>query len=433
MLSAGSPGAYIGSCLLKGSPMDVARKVLAELDPELEWIHETYRDLHRHPELSLEETRTSALVVRKLEEFGYRVHRVGGTGVVGVLDNGPGRTVLARADMDALPVREATGLDYASENDGVMHACGHDVHVAALLGAAKLLADHREQWAGTYLALFQPAEETAQGSAAMLADGLADKIPAPDVAFAQHVMAQPAGSLQTVAGPVLSAGDSIRITVHGQGAHGSMPQLSVDPVVLAAAIVLRLQSVVSREVQPGEFAVLTIGSVQVGTKSNIIADRATLLLNLRSYDNAVRETLIAAVERIVRGGADRPRGVRGGRLPGGTRVRVLRPVPADRQRRGGHRAGERGLRSVLRDGGQRQPAERLGGLQPDPRRVRRALQLLAARRNGPAGLRGRQGGGEPFAAFRPADRADPGPRRGSHGHRGAGRTGLRSARRWRLV
>ncbi|PRA04029.1 amidohydrolase [Arthrobacter sp. MYb229] len=281
--------------------MDAARKVLAELDPELEWIHETYRDLHRHPELSLEETRTSALVVRKLEEFGYRVHRVGGTGVVGVLDNGPGRTVLARADMDALPVREATGLDYASENDGVMHACGHDVHVAALLGAAKLLADHREQWAGTYLALFQPAEETAQGSAAMLADGLADKIPAPDVAFAQHVMAQPAGSLQTVAGPVLSAGDSIRITVHGQGAHGSMPQLSVDPVVLAAAIVLRLQSVVSREVQPGEFAVLTIGSVQVGTKSNIIADRATLLLNLRSYDNAMRETLIAAVERIVRG------------------------------------------------------------------------------------------------------------------------------------
>ncbi|WP_404288445.1 amidohydrolase [Glutamicibacter arilaitensis] len=281
--------------------MDIARKVLADLDKELQWVHETYRDLHRHPELSLEETRTSALVAGKLEEFGYQVQHLGGTGVVGVLDNGPGRTVVARADMDALPVQEATGLDYASENDGVMHACGHDVHVAALLGAAKLLADHRTEWSGTYIALFQPAEETAQGSAAMVADGLADKIPAPDVAFAQHVMGLPAGELQTIAGPVLSAGDSIRITVHGTGAHGSMPQLSVDPVVLAASIVMRLQSVVSREVQPGEFAVLTIGSVQVGAKSNIIADKATLLLNLRSYDNAVRETLIKAVERIVRG------------------------------------------------------------------------------------------------------------------------------------
>lgn len=281
--------------------METARKVLTGLDTELEWIHETYRELHQYPELSLQETRTGALVAGKLEEFGYQVQRLGGTGVVGVLGNGPGRTVLARADMDGLPVREATGLDYSSQNVGVMHACGHDVHVAALLGAAKLMADHRGEWSGTYITLFQPAEETAQGSAAMVADGLAAKIPAPDVAFAQHVMQLPAGELQTVTGPVLSAGDSIRITVHGAGSHGSTPHLSVDPVVLAASIVMRLQAVVSREVAPGQFAVLTIGSLQVGTKSNIIADRATLLLNLRTYDNAVRNTLIDAVERIVRG------------------------------------------------------------------------------------------------------------------------------------
>lgn len=221
--------------------------------------------------------------------------------MVGVLANGPGPGVLARADMDALPVTEATGASYASAVPGVMHACAHDMHVVALLGAAKYLADHRDAWRGTYTALFQPAEETAAGSQAMLDDGLAGGIPHPDVALAQHVMPTEAGTVGTTPGPVLSAGDSVRITVHGRGAHGSMPHKSVDPVVLAASIVLRLQTVVSRETVPGEFAVLTVGSVSAGATANIIPDRAELLLNLRTYDLAVRAAMMAAIERIVRG------------------------------------------------------------------------------------------------------------------------------------
>ncbi|WP_045729435.1 amidohydrolase [Pseudarthrobacter chlorophenolicus] len=281
--------------------MSNAEKVLAGIEAEMGWIRETYRDLHRHPELSLEEHRTAGLVEDKLAAFGYRVVRLGGTGVVGVLENGVGPTVLARADMDALPVTEATELSYASEVAGVMHACGHDVHVSTLLGAAKLMADGRGAWSGTYIALFQPAEEVGAGSRAMVDDGLAAKVPRPDVALAQHVMPAPAGTVSTTAGPVLSAGDSLRITVYGKGAHGSMPHMAVDPVVLGAAIVLRLQTVVSREIRPGEFAVLTVGALNAGTKSNIIPDRAELLLNIRTYDPQVRSTILAAIERIVRG------------------------------------------------------------------------------------------------------------------------------------
>jgi len=281
--------------------MTNAAKVLAGLEAELGWVRDTYRDLHRHPELSLEEHRTARLVEDKLAAFGYRVVRLGGTGVVGVLANGDGPTVLARADMDALPVTEATGLSYASEVTGVMHACGHDVHVSTLLGAAKLMADGRGAWSGTYIALFQPAEEVGAGSKAMVDDGLAAKVPRPGVALAQHVMPAPAGTVYTTAGPVLSAGDSLRITVYGKGAHGSMPHMAVDPVVLAASIVLRLQTVVSREIRPGEFSVLTIGALNAGTKSNIIPDRAELLLNVRTYDPQVRSTVLAAIKRIVRG------------------------------------------------------------------------------------------------------------------------------------
>lgn len=278
-----------------------AQTVLATLDQELPWQRELYKDLHRNPELSSEEHRTAGVIEGRLKEFGYDVQRIGGTGVVGVLANGPGSTVLARADIDALPVTEATGLDYSSALAGVMHACGHDMHIAALLGAAKLLADHSEAWSGTYVALFQPAEETAAGAQAMIDDGLVDKLPHPDLALAQHVMPQEAGKIGTTPGPVLSAGDSLKITVHGRGAHGSMPHTSVDPVVLAASIVLRLQTIVSRETRPGEFAVVTIGALNAGTKSNIIPDRAELLLNLRTYDLALRERIIASIERIVRG------------------------------------------------------------------------------------------------------------------------------------
>ena len=284
--------------------------VLTGLASSRSWQEELYRDVHQHPELSHQETRTAGLVADRLRTAGFEVHeQVGGTGVVGVLRNGTGPTVLLRADMDALPVREATGLPYASEvtaadGDGnevpVMHACGHDVHVACLAGAAQLLADGREHWAGTLVALFQPAEEVGDGAQRMVEAGVADLFPVPDVALGQHVTPLPAGRVGTHAGPVLSAADSMRITVYGRGAHGSMPQAAVDPVVLAAMIVVRLQTVVSREVAPGETAVLTVGSIQAGTKSNVIPDRATLQLNVRSFSEATRATILAAIERIVR-------------------------------------------------------------------------------------------------------------------------------------
>jgi amidohydrolase len=284
--------------------------LLAGLETVRPWQEELYRDVHQHPELSHQEERTGALVAERLRGAGYEVHeRVGGTGVVGVLRNGEGPVVLLRADMDALPVREATGLPYASEvtapdGDGgevpVMHACGHDVHVACLAGAAQLFADGREHWAGTLVTLFQPAEEAGDGARAMVDGGLAELIPAPTVAMAQHVMPAPAGRVGTHAGPALSAADSMRITVYGRGAHGSMPQAAVDPVVLAAMIVVRLQTVVAREVPPGETAVLTVGSIQAGTKSNVIPDRAVLQLNVRTYTDATRTTVLSAIRRIVR-------------------------------------------------------------------------------------------------------------------------------------
>jgi hippurate hydrolase len=224
---------------------------------------------------------------------------------VGILRNGDGPSVLLRADMDALPVREQTGLDYASivvTEDGTptMHACGHDVHVACLAGAATLMGTARDLWSGTLIALFQPAEESADGARGMVEDGLAALVGDVDVAMAQHVLPFPAGTLGTRSGPALSAADSMRITVHGRGAHGSMPQASVDPVVLAAMIVVRLQGVVAREVAPTNTAVLTVGSIQAGTKSNVIPDRAVLQLNVRTYDDATRQAVLDAIERIVR-------------------------------------------------------------------------------------------------------------------------------------
>ncbi|XRQ10226.1 amidohydrolase [Actinomadura welshii] len=273
------------------------------------WQEEFYWDLHRHPELSHQEHRTAGKVSERLRQAGFDVHEgVGGTGVVGVLGNGDGPTVLLRADMDALPVREATGLPYASsatatDRNGdevpVAHACGHDVHVACLVGAAALLAAGTGAWSGTVIALFQPAEEAADGAQGMVDDGLADLIPVPDVVLGQHVLSAPAGRLGTRSGPVLSAADSLRITVHGRGGHGSMPHATVDPVVLAAMIVVRLQTVVSRETPPGEVAVLTVGSIQAGTRSNVIPDTAELQLNLRCYSERTRRRILDAVRRIV--------------------------------------------------------------------------------------------------------------------------------------
>jgi amidohydrolase len=269
-----------------------------------------YRDLHEHPELSHQERRTAGRVAGQLQDYGFMVQSgIGGTGVVGMFSNGRGPTVLVRADMDALPVREDTGAEYAStvtaqDADGqeapVAHACGHDVHVSCLLGAGQLLAGHRGRWNGTLVTLFQPAEETGDGARGMVDDGLLDRIPAPDVALAQHVLPGIAGTVGTRSGPALSAADSVKITVYGRGGHGSMPQNTIDPVVLAALIVVRLQTVVSREIAPGETAVLTVGSCQAGTKSNVIPDRAVLQLNLRSYSEQTRQRMLAAIQRIVR-------------------------------------------------------------------------------------------------------------------------------------
>jgi hippurate hydrolase len=286
-----------------------AALVLEGLTATRGWQEDFYRHLHQNPELSHREQHTAAAVAERLKSFGYDVREgIGGTGVVGSLRNGDGPTVLLRADMDALPVKEETGLPYASTlvtkgPDGkavhVMHACGHDMHVTCLLGAASLLADARTAWSGTVVALFQPAEEVGDGARGMVDDGLKDVVGDVDVALAQHVLPFPAGEVFTRPGPVMSAADSMRITVYGRGAHGSMPQAAVDPVVLAAMIVIRLQTVVSREVAPTDPVVLTVASIASGNKSNVIGDHAVLQLNIRTYGEQIRNTVIDAIRRIV--------------------------------------------------------------------------------------------------------------------------------------
>ncbi|WJY89152.1 amidohydrolase [Corynebacterium confusum] len=260
-----------------------------------------YVDLHQHPELSMEEERTRGIIADKLREFDYDVVEVGG-GIVGVLENGDGPTVMLRADFDALPIQEDTGLDYASTVDGVMHACGHDSHVAALMGVAALMKDATDAWSGTLEVLFQPGEETAEGAQSMVDAGVVDKVTKPDVMLGQHVFCSvvPAGSVAIKPGPVLSTATSVTVKVFGAGSHGSMPHLSVDPVVLASSIVMRLQTIVSRELNPSEFGVVTVGSVQAGSKANVIPFDATLKINIRAYDEEVRDKIIAAIERIVK-------------------------------------------------------------------------------------------------------------------------------------
>ncbi|MFD5469055.1 M20 family metallopeptidase [Streptomyces sp. NPDC127105] len=273
-------------------------------------LEDLYRDLHRHPELGLREHRTAKKASDALRELGYEVtDGIGGTGVIGVLANGDGPTVMARADMDALPVREQTGLPYSSTvtltgPDGteqpVMHACGHDVHVTALLGCAQLMTRAKDAWRGTFVALFQPSEENGDGAQAMIDDGLTARAPRPDVVLAQHVLPYPAGYVGTRPGSFLSAADSLRVTVHGRGAHGSMPQAAVDPVVMAAMIVVRLQTIVSRELAAITPAVVTVGSIHAGTGPNVIPDSAVIELNVRTYDDATRSQVLKAIARIVR-------------------------------------------------------------------------------------------------------------------------------------
>ncbi|MDQ1217614.1 amidohydrolase [Microbacterium arborescens] len=269
-----------------------------------------YTDLHRHPELSFQETRTAAVIAARLGELGLEYEEgIGRTGVVTAIRNGDGPVVWLRADMDGLPVPEQTGLDYASTARGVdpagndvpvMHACGHDMHVTALLGALEQLLATRDEWSGTVVAVFQPAEEYGAGSQAMIADGVLDRFPKPDIVLGQHVTPLPAGVIGVRPGTQMAASDGLTVVLHGRGGHGSRPHSTIDPVVMAAATVMRLQTIVSREVDPRDVAVVTVGSIHAGLKNNIIPAEAKLELSLRYPDDAARERVMSKVERIVR-------------------------------------------------------------------------------------------------------------------------------------
>ena len=285
-----------------------AQHIFSNLHTLLPDLESVYKDIHSHPELSMQEQRTAGIAAERLRAAGYDVTTgIGKTGVVGVLRNGDGPVVMLRADMDALPVREATGVPYASsvtaDQNGnpvpVMHACGHDMHVTWLIGAATVLAQNRNAWRGSLMPVFQPAEETASGAQAMIDDGLFKRFPKPSVILGQHVMVGSSGVISTRSGVITSAGDSFEIRMFGRGAHGSMPQASIDPVVMAASTVLRLQTIVSRELAPTDAAVVTVGSVQAGTKENVIPDEAVIKLNVRTFDEGVRKRVLAAIERIV--------------------------------------------------------------------------------------------------------------------------------------
>ncbi len=288
---------------------NTSEPVLKNLEQLLPALEALYKAIHAHPELSMQETQTANLAAERLRAAGYDVTTgIGKTGVVGLLRNGDGPAVMLRADMDALPVEEATGLVYASkvrvkdptgQTVPVGHMCGHDMHVAWLVGAATLFAQQRDAWKGTLVVVFQPGEETAQGAQAMIDDGLLRRFPKPVVVLGQHVMVGPAGTVSGSAGPITSAADSLQIRLFGRGAHGSMPQASIDPVVMAAATVMRLQTIVSREVAAAEAAVVTIGVLQAGTKENVIPDEALIKLNVRTFDEAVRSRVLSAIERIV--------------------------------------------------------------------------------------------------------------------------------------
>jgi amidohydrolase len=277
-------------------------------------LFELYKHLHSHPELSFQETQSAARVAGELRQAGCEVTAgVGKNGVVGVLRNGAGPTLLLRADMDALPVKEQTGLPYASTAMGkdsqgkdvpVMHACGHDIHMTWLVGAARVLAQLKQTWHGTLVFIGQPAEEAVGGALSMLNDGLYQRFPRPDYCFALHDDAELAAETVGYAPGYSGANvDSVDITVHGVGGHGAYPHKTKDPVVLAAEIILAMQTIVSREVQPGEPVVVTVGSIHGGTRRNIIPDEVRLQLTVRSYKEEARQQTLAAIKRIVRGQA----------------------------------------------------------------------------------------------------------------------------------
>jgi amidohydrolase len=338
---------------------------------------------------------------------------VGGTGVVGVLPNGDGATVLLRADMDALPMKESTGLPYAGDKTGtdrfdqatsIAHACGHDMHVAWMMGATRILAENRDTWRGTVMAVFQPGEETAQGARAMVEDGMVKGFPKPDGSLGQHLMPLSAGQIGYHSGTMLSAGDSWEVTLFGRGAHGSMPEKSIDPVVMAAATVMRLQTVVSREVAMSDGAVVTVGILRAGNSDNVIPDHALLRLNVRTFKEQVRDRALSAIKRVLEAEASAS-----GDLKPPERS-VLGEWPLTNHGRDRHAQGGGRLRAPVRRrgrGGARGTHLRQRGLQPLRRRVGRARGVLGSRRRRPGhvqeGRGGRQAGrvaGQPLPGLR---------------------------------
>jgi hippurate hydrolase len=282
-----------------------------EIDPVYPEARALYEDLHQNPELSSHEVQTAAKIADHLRKLGYDVtEHIGGTGIMAILKNGPGPAVMLRTELDGLPVEEKTGLPYASKihtkNDagqdvGVMHACGHDVHMATLIGTAAIMAQSKGTWHGSLMLIGQPAEETISGAKKMLEDGLLTRFPKPDVAVALHVNnVLPAGQVGIVPGVYDTNADSLRITIYGKGGHGAAPNTTIDPIVIAARTILALQTIVSREVKPGEMAVVTVGYIQAGTKNNIIPDQAVLGLTVRTYKAEIRAQVLAAIARITK-------------------------------------------------------------------------------------------------------------------------------------
>jgi len=281
------------------APLDVVTAPLPGLLPDLVAL---YEDLHRNPELSGEEARTADTLAGRLRSLGFEVTTgIGGHGVVGVLRNGAGPTVLLRTDLDGLPVAEKTGVPHASRVAGRMHACGHDLHMTAWVGTATLLARARDRWHGTLFLVGQPAEEVGTGARAMLRDGLFERFPKPDSAIAIHASAeQPAGRVTYTSGWALANVDSVDLRIHGKGGHGAYPHRTVDPIVIAARTVMALQTLVARENNPLDPAVVTVGSIHGGTKHNVIPDDVALQLTVRSYTDDVRRRLLAGIERIAK-------------------------------------------------------------------------------------------------------------------------------------
>ena len=282
---------------------------IKEADKVYPQAHEFYLDIHEHPELSAHEAQTAAKLALKLRNAGYEVtEHVGGTGLVAMLKNGAGPAIMLRTELDALPVEEKTELPYASkvrtkDDEGhevpVMHACGHDLHMASLLGTAEIMAQSKNTWHGTLILIGQPAEEAIGGAKAMIGDGLFTRFPKPDAIVALHVGNNfPAGVVGITPGTYNTNSDSVRITIYGKGGHGAMPHTTIDPIIIAARTILSLQTIASREVKPGELAIVTVGYIHAGTKNNIIPDQAEMGLTIRTFKPEVRKQVLAAITRI---------------------------------------------------------------------------------------------------------------------------------------